>query len=261
MLKINGLSRRMGRMESNWTATLYAMNETISAGQKSQQEQFRALPETVEQSTGSNPENSVIWLHGLGADGHDFEPLVPMLGLHEIAATRFIFPHAPTRPVTLNGGMRMRAWYDIKSISTSRDQDEAGINESTGLIHALIERELSRGVPASKIVIAGFSQGGAIATHVALRYPQKLAGLMVLSAYLLFPDRLAQEIHQANSDTPVFIGHGSEDPVVPVNMGRDLAQKLESLQMPVEWHQYTMPHSVNQEEILDIGTWLRARLK
>ncbi len=251
----------MGRLGDDWTATLYAMNKTISAGVIPDENASQPLPERVELVTGKAPENLVIWLHGLGADGHDFEPVVPMLGMQEIAATRFVFPHAPVRPVTMNGGMRMRAWYDIKSISVSRDQDEEGIDHSAGLIRALIDLGVSRGIPSSKIVLAGFSQGGAVATHVALRYPHKLAGLMVLSAYLLYPHRLASALHRSNSDTPVFVGHGNLDPVVPVNMGRDLARRLEALQLPVEWHEYAMPHSVIEEEILDIGAWLRARLK
>jgi len=237
------------------------MNESISAAGELQKRTFDPVLETVEVTTGQSPENAVIWLHGLGADGHDFEPLVPMLGMDEIASTRFVFPHAPVRPVSLNGGMAMRAWYDIRGMNVSRDQDEAGIRQSAAQIGALIEREISRGVPASHIVLAGFSQGGAIALHVALRYPQKLAGLMALSAYLLFPERLDQELHTANSDTPVFVGHGNMDPVVPLQMGKDLAQRLKALQLPVEWHEYSMPHSVIQDEISDIGNWLRTRLK
>ena len=259
MLISSGFKRCMGRLSGVWTATLYAMNETISAGQDAGENAPVKLPETVELCTGPAPGNAVIWMHGLGADGHDFEPVVPMLGLDDSVATRFVFPNAPVRPVTLNGGMEMRAWYDIRGMNVSRDQDEEGIRESTGLIQALIDREVSRGIPASRIVLAGFSQGGAIATHVALRYPQKLAGLLVLSAYLLFPERLEASINPANTDTPVFVGHGSQDPMVPVSMGRDLANRLRLLQIPVEWHEYPMPHSVIQEEITDVGKWLNKR--
>ena len=251
----------MCRLTGDWTATLYAMNETESAGEMPDKKPEQALPETVELVTGDSPEYAVIWLHGLGADGHDFEPVVPLLGLENTAATRFVFPHAPARPVTLNGGMRMRAWYDIKSLSASRDVDEEGINHSAGLIHALIEREIERGIPASRIVLAGFSQGGAVAAYVAIRYPEKLAGLMVLSAYLLFPDHLVKALHPSNSALPVFVGHGSQDPMVPVQMGRELARQFEELQLPVDWHEYAMPHSVIQEELLDIGAWLRDRLR
>lgn len=236
------------------------MNESISAGEDAREKTSQTSIETIELSTGPAPENSVIWLHGLGADGHDFEPVVPMLGLEEIADTRFIFPHAPVRPVTLNAGMLMRAWYDIKGMNVSRDQDEEGIEQSAGLVRGLIEREIDRGIPASRIVLAGFSQGGAIAAHVAPRYPLKLAGLMVLSGYLLFPERLADELHSSNSGTPVFVGHGSMDPMVPIAMGRDLADRFRTLKIPVEWHEYMMPHSVNEQELQDIGAWLRARL-
>jgi len=236
------------------------MNETISAGGQPQEQASQTAIEAIELNTGPKPRNSVIWLHGLGADGHDFEPVVPMLGMEQIDSTRFIFPHAPVRPVTLNGGMLMRAWYDIRGMNVSRDQDEEGIDQSAALVQALIEREITRGIPASRIVLAGFSQGGAIAAHVALRYPQKLAGLMVLSAYLLFPDRLAEQLNPANSDIPVFVAHGSMDPMVPISMGKDLSERLKALQLPLEWHEYPMPHSVVQEELLDIGTWLRARL-
>ena len=163
----------------------------------------------LEVTTADHPEYSVIWMHGLGADGHDFEPIVPFLGLSPDLAVRFIFPHALMRPITINGGAVMRAWYDIKEISTIKGQDEAGVNHSTAKIRALIDREIERGIPASKIVLAGFSQGGAMALHVGLRYPQMLAGIMVLSAYLLFPDRLQSEASQANATTPVFVGHGS----------------------------------------------------
>jgi phospholipase/carboxylesterase len=183
-----------------------------------------------------------------------------MLGLEQIGATRFVFPHAPIRPVTLNGGMEMRAWYDIKGMSVSRDQDEAGIEHSSGLVQSLIDREITRGIPASRIVLAGFSQGGAIAAHVALRYPQALAGLMVLSGYLLFPERLASQIHPANSAIEVFVGHGSMDPMVPVSMGRELTARLRALQVPVAMHEYVMPHSVIQQELVDIGDWLRVQL-
>ena len=237
------------------------MEERISAAEGSPASGRDELPEWIELSTGPEPQNTVIWLHGLGADGHDFEPVVPMLGIEGVPPTRFVFPHAPMRPVTLNGGMVMRAWYDIKGINVSRDQDEEGIEHSAGLVRALVEREIERGIPASRIILAGFSQGGAIAAYVALRYPQTLAGLMVLSGYLLFPDRLGEELDAANAGTSVFVGHGSMDPMVPVGLGRDLASRLESLGVPVQWHEYPMPHSVIQQELLDIGRWLTKRLE
>ena len=218
------------------------------------------LLEAVEIQTGSEPRNAVIWLHGLGADGHDFEPVVPMLGAHRYAATRFIFPHAPVRPVTINAGAQMRAWYDIKGMQLSRDQDETGIMESAAQVQALIQRENERGIPSDRIVLAGFSQGGAIAAHTALRSDQALAGLLALSTYLLFPARLEQERHAANENLPIFVGHGSMDPMVPLALGRALAERLEALSHPVTWKQYPIPHSVSQEEINDIGHWLAEQL-
>lgn len=217
------------------------------------------LLEYVEVTTAPNPSYSVIWLHGLGADGHDFEPIVPYLGLSPATAVRFIFPHALMRPVTVNGGAVMRAWYDIIEISASRSQDEAGIRHSAGKVQALIDQEVARGIPASKIILAGFSQGGAMALHVGLRYPQKLAGIMALSAYLLFPEQLQKEFSKANADTPVFIGHGTQDPVVPFMLGQAVRSVLEAGQWPVEWHSYPIPHSVSPAEIADIGHWMKGR--
>jgi len=215
------------------------------------------LLEYVEVTTSDKPSCSVIWLHGLGADGHDFEPIVPYLGLPAGMAVRFIFPHALMRPITINGGAVMRAWYDIIEISTNRGQDEAGINHSARKVRELIDFEISRGIPASKIILAGFSQGGAMALHVGLRYPQKLAGIMALSAYLIFPDRLQSESSKANSVTPVFIGHGTQDPVVPYALGQAAHSLLRAGQRPVEWHSYPIPHSVSPPEIADIGRWMQ----
>jgi len=218
------------------------------------------LLDYVEVTTSDNPSHSVIWLHGLGADGHDFEPVVPYLGLSPRTGVRFVFPHALMRPVTINGGMVMRAWYDIIEISASRGQDEAGIRHSATKVRELIEHEVSRGVPASRIILAGFSQGGAMALHVGLRYEQKLAGIMALSAYLLFPERLEAEFSQANAETPVFVGHGTQDPVVPLFLGQGVRAALQTGAWPVEWHTYPIPHSVSQPEIGDIGRWMQQRL-
>lgn len=218
------------------------------------------LLDCLEVNTSPVAEYSVIWMHGLGADGHDFEPIVPYLGLPADLAVRFVFPHAMRRPITINGGMVMRAWYDIVEISTLRGQDEAGITHSAQQVQALIGREIERGVPASKIILAGFSQGGAMALHVGLRYPQKLAGIMALSGYLLFPDRLMQERSEANAATPVFVGHGTMDPMVPFALGQATVTALQSGQWPVEWHSYPIPHSVSPPEIADVGNWLRERL-
>lgn len=213
----------------------------------------------VEVTTASPPRYAVIWLHGLGADGHDFEPVVPYLGLPAGTPVRFVFPHAPMRPVTINAGAVMRAWYDITELSTSKGQDEAGIGHSAAKVRQLIEREEERGIAARNIVLAGFSQGGAMALHVGLRFPRTLAGIMALSAYLLFPERLEQECSQANRETPVFMGHGSHDPMLPLMLGREAKNRLEALRWPVEWHTYPIPHSVSPEEITDIGRWLQSR--
>jgi len=216
------------------------------------------LLEAVEVTTAENPEYAVIWLHGLGADGHDFEPIIPFLGLSPDTAVRFVFPHALMRPITINGGAVMRAWYNITELSTSKGQDEAGIRQSAAKIRALIDHEIERGIPAAKIVLAGFSQGGAMALYVGLRYTEKLAGIMALSAYLMFPERLHAECSQANSATPVFIGHGKQDPMVPFALGQAAQAELEQGQWPVEWHSYPIPHSVSQPESADIGRWLEA---
>ena len=218
------------------------------------------LLEYVEVTTSDEPSHSVIWLHGLGADGHDFEPIVPYLGLSPRSAVRFIFPHALMRPVTINGGAVMRAWYDIIEISASRGQDEAGIRHSAEKVRGLIEHEVARGIPASRIILAGFSQGGAMALHVGLRYPEKLAGIMALSAYLLFPERLQSEFAPANAETPLFVGHGTHDPVVPYFLGQAVRTTLQAGSWPVEWHSYPIPHSVSQPEIEDIGRWMQGRL-
>lgn len=232
----------------------------MESSKSAHEEQAGALLDYVEVTTSDNPSHSVIWLHGLGADGHDFEPIVPFLGLSPRTGVRFIFPHALMRPVTVNGGMVMRAWYDIIEISASRGQDEAGIRHSAGKVRELIEHELSRGVPASRIILAGFSQGGAMALHVGLRYEQQLAGIMALSAYLLFPERLEGELSKANAETPVFVGHGTQDPVVPFFLGQAVRSALQAGSWPVEWHTYPIPHSVSQPEIEDIGRWMQQRL-
>lgn len=237
------------------TATLYAMDNSKSAHNTAGGKRLDFL----EVTTGDNPEYSVIWLHGLGADGHDFEPIVPFLGLKPGTAVRFIFPHALMRPVTVNGGAVMRAWYDIIELSTSRGQDEAGIRHSADKIRELIELEIERGIPPSRIILAGFSQGGAMALYVGLRYEEKLAGIMALSAYLLFPERLQAELSEVNAETPVFMGHGTQDPVVPYVLGRTAHTALLEGKWPVEWHSYPIPHSVSQPEITDIGHWLQTR--
>ncbi|MDT8321607.1 MAG: dienelactone hydrolase family protein [Xanthomonadales bacterium] len=219
-----------------------------------------AALETVEIPSGPDPDAAVIWLHGLGADGHDFEPIVPHLQWPGAPAIRYVFPHAPVRPVTLNGGVPMRAWYDIISLSSDRNQDEQGIMTSVRQTESLIRAQRERGIASERIVVAGFSQGGAIALLAALRYREPLAGLVALSTYLLLGARLESEVHEANRGLPVFVGHGSQDPMVPIALGEETATRLRELSYPVEWHSYAMPHAVCPEEISDLKAWLRARL-
>ena len=213
--------------------------------------------DAVEIETGGAPTGSVIWLHGLGADGHDFEPIVPELVRPGERALRFVFPHAAVRPVTLNGGYPMRAWYDITALDRGAAQDAAGIRASQELISSLIRRENDRGIPTDHIVLAGFSQGGAMALFAGPRYPHRLAGIMGLSCYLLQSARLEAERTPANQSTPIFIGHGSQDPVIAVGLGEEASRQLQAAGYAVEWHTYSMPHSVSPQEVADIGAWLR----
>lgn len=203
---------------------------------------------------------SVVWLHGLGADGNDFVPIVPHLGIDEGLALRFVFPHAPRIPVSLNQGMVMPAWYDIAGPDLRHRQDVAGIRRSEAQVRALVEREIERGVPARKILLAGFSQGGAVAVHVALRFPQPLAGAIALSTYLVLGDTLEAEIASANRGLPLFQAHGSADPMVPIERGEALREKLEEIGCEVEWHEYPMMHEVCPEEIEALGAWMKARV-
>jgi phospholipase/carboxylesterase len=213
--------------------------------------------DTVEVATGAQPTGSVIWLHGLGADGHDFEPVVPELVRHDERALRFVFPHAPVQPVTLNGGFPMRAWYDVTGLDRNAPQDRAGIAASHAAVSALIDREIARGIPSNRIAIAGFSQGGALAVYVGLRYAQPLAGIMGLSCWALLGVELERERAAANRNTPVLIAHGMEDPLVSPQLGEELRTLLEQQGYPVEWHAYPMAHSVSMPEIADIAAWLR----
>ncbi len=214
------------------------------------------LLECVEIVTGPNPTHSVVWLHGLGADGNDFAPIVPELRLPATKAIRFVFPHAPVQPVTINGGMAMRSWYDILVPNLVRIEDEKGIRQSERAVDALIQREVARGVPTEKIVLAGFSQGCAMTLHTGLRAPYKLAGLMGLSGYLPLIDMAEQDRHSANTNTPIFMAHGSFDPVVALERAQASHQKLTSLGYPVQWHTYPMQHSVCPEEIRDMAEFL-----
>ncbi len=199
---------------------------------------------------------AVVLMHGLGADGHDFETLVFELKLPSASAIRWVFPHAPIRPVTLNGGMPMRAWFDIIGLDRRSEEDEVGIRESAEGVRALVAREKERGVPADRIVLAGFSQGGAMALHTAVREPERLAGVVALSTYLPLAGMLEAEAHPANAATPIFQAHGSDDPIVPLTLGEVSRDRLRARGYEVDWHTYPMPHSVCGEEVADLREWL-----
>ncbi|MBX6319600.1 dienelactone hydrolase family protein [Pigmentiphaga sp.] len=218
------------------------------------------LLECVEVETGPNPTRAVIWLHGLGADGHDFEPIVPELDLSGLPPIRFVFPHAPVQPVTINGGMAMRAWYDIIVSDLVRREDEAGIRASQRRIEHLLARENERGIPTEHIVLAGFSQGCAMTLHTGLRHAARLAGLVALSGYLPLAASFAAERHPANARTPIFMGHGTADPIVAMDKAIASRDTLERLGYEVEWHAYPMPHSVCAPEVADISAFLRRTL-
>ena len=218
--------------------------------------QSAPLLECLERQTGPNPTNTVIWLHGLGADGHDFEPLVPALEISAATPTRFIFPHAPVQPVTINGGMAMRAWYDILTPALVRTEDAQGILASEQMLSALIKRENERGIASDRIVLAGFSQGCAMTLHTGLRYGEKLAALIGLSGYLPLADQAPAQWQKANQDTPIFLAHGTHDPVVALDRGQATEQLLKSHGYRVQWHTYPMPHSVCPEEVADIASFL-----
>lgn len=214
----------------------------------------------VEIDPQGKPSAAIIWLHGLGADGHDFEPIVPELHLPESPAIRYVFPHAPMRAVTINAGMVMRAWFDILELDIKRNIDLEGFLESADHLRALIEREIQADIPSERIVVAGFSQGGAVALHTGLRFEKKLAGIIALSTYLPTAGSTADERSEVNAATPIFMGHGSADPVVPVAAGIEARQELCALKYDVTWHAYPMPHSVCPQEIEDIRNWLQSVL-
>lgn len=214
----------------------------------------------VELETAAQPRHSIIWLHGLGADGNDFVPIVRELVAKDWPPLRFVFPHAPVRPVTINNGMSMRAWYDIAGFDFNARQDEAGVRGSIGEVEALIAREHERGVPSERIVLAGFSQGGAVALAAGLCHAQKLAGIIALSTYLPIADAVTRERNVANAGTPIFWGHGTADPVVVLQRGVVSRDALQALGHAVEWHTYPMAHAVCAEEIADLRRWLGQRL-
>lgn len=215
-----------------------------------------SLLPTIELATGEPSTASVIWLHGLGADGNDFVPVVNELGLPRQLAVRFIFPHAPMQPVTINNGYVMRAWYDVLNPDFSFREDEAGVRRSQREIEKLIAREKDRGIPAIRIVLAGFSQGGAVALQTGLRHAERLAGIMALSSYLPLASTLVAEASAASQDVPIFMAHGTADPLIPFPLARLSREHLTQLGYAVEWHQYLMQHSVCEKEIQDVGRWL-----
>ncbi len=216
--------------------------------------------ETVTVETGPHPVYTIIWMHGLGADGHDFEPLVPELLEPGMPAIRFVFPHAPVRPVTLNNGFAMRAWYDLTGIDRHSAEDVKGIGESADAIGGLIHREHARGIDSGHIVIAGFSQGGAMALHLATRHPDTFAGIIALSTYLPLARDFARLRNTANLRTPIYMAHGMHDPVVPFALANESRQMLMGAGYNVEWHSYPMPHSLCPQEVADLRAWLRRTL-
>ena len=213
--------------------------------------------EYIEMQTGIDPTWSVIWLHGLGADGHDFESIAPQLGLPDSPSVRFIFPHAPIRPITINGGMSMRGWYDIKGMAFDREEDRSGLEQSAEIVTSLIEQENQRGVATDHIILAGFSQGGAVVLFTGLRLEQKLAGIIALSTYLPVAESADAERSLVNQDTPIFMAHGTEDPVIPIMLAHRSQSMLVQMKYSVDWHTYTMPHGVSPVEIQDIARFMR----
>ncbi len=217
--------------------------------------------QTVELETGRSPTAAVIWLHGLGADGHDFEPIVPELDLPDALAVRFVFPHAPMQAVTINGGAVMRAWYDVYALEGQRREDAAGVRASQSKVEELIAREQARGIPSARLVLAGFSQGGAIALQTGLRHGERLAGIMALSTYLPVASTLAAEASAANRAVPIFMAHGLDDPLIPIERAAMSRRQLEAAGYAIEWHEYPMAHAVCMEEMADVSAWLQRILR
>jgi len=217
--------------------------------------------QTVELETGRSPTAAVMWLHGLGADGHDFEPIVPELDLPDALAVRFVFPHAPMQAVTINGGAVMRAWYDVYALEGQRREDAAGVRASQSKVEELIAREQARGIPSARLVLAGFSQGGAIALQTGLRHGERLAGIMALSTYLPVASTLAAEASAANRAVPIFMAHGLDDPLIPIERAAMSRRQLEAAGYAIEWHEYPMAHAVCMEEIADVSAWLQRILR
>ncbi len=215
----------------------------------------------IELNTGATPKGTIIWMHGLGADCWDFVSIVKELGLPEDLPLRFIFPQAPSRPITINNGQVMPGWYDISMAELQRKPDEAGVRQSQALIEQLITRENERGIASDKIILAGFSQGGAIALQTGLRYRDALGGIMALSTYLTLEDSFAAEATIANANIPILMAHGTQDPLIPLSLAISSRTKMEARGYKIEWREYPMPHSVCMEEVEDIGVWIQARFK
>ena len=222
---------------------------------------MNTLIQHLELNTGPNPKGSIIWMHGLGADCWDFVSIVKELGLPDDLPLRFIFPQAPTRPITINNGQVMPGWYDISMAELHRKPDEAGVRQSQAAIEQLIAREIERGIPADKIILAGFSQGGAIALQTGLRCREALGGIMALSTYLTLDDSLAAEATIANANIPILMAHGTQDPLIPLSLAVASRTKMEARGYKVEWREYPMPHSLCMEEVEDIGVWIQARFE
>ena len=222
---------------------------------------MNTLIQHLELNTGANPKGSIIWMHGLGADCWDFVSIVKELALPDDLPLRFIFPQAPTRPITINNGQVMPGWYDISMAELHRKPDEAGVRQSQAAIEQLIAREIERGIPADKIILAGFSQGGAIALQTGLRCREALGGIMALSTYLTLDDSLAAEATIANANIPILMAHGTQDPLIPLSLAVASRTKMEARGYKVEWREYPMPHSLCMEEVEDIGAWIQARFK
>ncbi|MDE1989381.1 MAG: alpha/beta fold hydrolase [Betaproteobacteria bacterium] len=220
-----------------------------------------SLLPTLELATNHNPTASVIWLHGLGADGYDFVPVVKELQIPDALSLRFVFPHAPLQPVTVNNGMVMRAWYDVSYDGLERRTDDAGVLRSAAAVEALVAHEIARGIPARRIVLAGFSQGGAVALTLGTRFGKRLGGIMALSTYLPMPDELPQAASPENRDIPIFMAHGLQDNVIPLRMAETSRSRLAALDYPVEWHTYPMAHSLCMEEVEAMAAWLRQHLE
>ncbi|MEO8385598.1 MAG: dienelactone hydrolase family protein [Betaproteobacteria bacterium] len=215
----------------------------------------------IELNTGAEPNGTVIWMHGLGADCWDFVPVVKELGLPANLPLRFIFPQAPMRPITINNRQVMPGWYDISMAELQRKPDEAGVRQSQAFIEELIAREVKRGIPADKIILAGFSQGGAIALQTGLRHREALGGIMALSTYLTLDDSLAAEASIANANIPILMAHGTQDPIVPLALAVSSRTKMEARGYKIEWREYPMPHSICMEEIEEISVWIQTRFK